>query len=113
MTRPGDVVLVDNYYAYTVLSVFAKRALLDQRTVRLTWQLPDALQIAPGHDVWAVYGRTGQAAKQSAETYRKSLSALGYPVIEESVGRYIVLWRFAKPNGPEPAALAAPVNVSR
>lgn len=113
MTRPGDVVLVDNYYAYTVLSVFAKRALLDQRTVRVTWQLPDALQIAPGHDVWAVYGRTGQTARKPAETYRELLSALGHPVIEKSVGRYIVLWRFAEPSGPEPAALAAPMTISR
>lgn len=113
MTRPGDMVLLDSYYAYSVLSVFARQAHLDQRAVRLTWQLPDALQIAPGRDVWAVYGRTGQVTKQPAENYRQSLSPLGYPASEESVGRYIVVWRFAQPNGPEPAALAAPMTISR
>jgi mannosyltransferase len=106
VTRPGDVVLLNSYYAYTVLSVFAARAGLDEHQVKLTWELPQAAQIAPGRDVWAVYGRTGQAARQPAGDYERSLSNLGRPVVENSVGRYIVVWRFAEPNGPDPAALA-------
>jgi hypothetical protein len=95
MAEPGDVVLVDSYYAYSVLSVFAARAGLDQHQVALTWQPPDPASIAPGHKLWAVYGRTGQAAKrQSAEQFLDALAPLGYPVAEHSVGRYIVLWRF-------------------
>jgi mannosyltransferase len=106
--RPGDVVLVNDYYAYSILSVFAAQAGLDEHRVKVTWQLPDAEQIPPGRDVWAVYGRTGQAARQSPGEYEKSLGSLGRPALERSVGRYIVLWRFAEPNGPDPAALAVP-----
>ena len=109
--QPGDVVLVDNGYAYSVLSVFAARAGLDGRRVKLTWRRSEAAQIAPGHDVWAVYGRAGQGKKQSAEDYRQSLAALGRPVLEKSVGRYIVLWRFRQPNGPDPAATVAATPV--
>ncbi len=111
MAQPGDVVLLNSYYAYSVLSVFAARAGLDNRRVLLTWDAADAAQVAPGHDVWAVYGRTGQAARQPAEDYRRSLAGLGRPVVENSVGRYIVLWRFAEPNGPGPAAVAAPAHM--
>jgi mannosyltransferase len=106
--RPGDVVLVNNYYAYSILSVFAAQAGLDEHQVKLTWELPQAEQIPPGRDVWAVYGRTGQAARQSPGEYEKSLASLGHPALERSVGRYIVMWRFAEPNGPDPAALAVP-----
>ncbi|HUC10957.1 MAG TPA: glycosyltransferase family 39 protein [Stellaceae bacterium] len=107
-TRPGDIVLVNNYYAYSLLSLFAARAGLDEHKIKLTWDLPKAEQVAPGRDVWAVYGRTGQAARQPAENYERSLAALGHPVVENSVGRYIVLWRYAEPNGPDPAALSTP-----
>jgi hypothetical protein len=115
VAQPGDVVLVDSYYAYSVLSVFAARAGLDQHQVALTWQRPDPATIAPGHKLWAVYGRTGQAAKrQSAEQFLDTLTPLGHPVAEHSVGRYIVLWRFAErqaalptPPPTRPEAFAA------
>jgi mannosyltransferase len=96
--QPGDVVLLDNYYSYSVLAVFAARSGLAARQVDLTWSLLEAARLAPGHTVWAVYGRTGQAArKQSLEDYRQTLAPLGAPASENSVGRYIVLWRFARP----------------
>ena len=115
MAQPGDVVLVDSYYAYSVLSVFAARAGLDEHRVALTWQPPDPAAITPGHNLWVVYGRTGQAAKrQSAEQFLDTLAALGHPVVEHSVGRYIVLWRFNEreaaletPPRPHPEAFAA------
>lgn len=108
VARPGDVVLLNSYYAYSVLSVFAARAGLDESRVKLTWQLSEAAQTPPGRDVWAVYGRTGQNARQPAGDYQQSLSTLGHAALEKSVGRYIVLWRFAEPNGPDPAAIAPP-----
>ena len=108
IAHPGDVVLVNNYYAYSVLAVFAARAGLDQRQIKLTWLLPVAAKIAPGHDVWAVYGRSGQGAKKrSAEDYRRSLSlAFGGPMAVNAIGRYILLWRFRAPKPPEPATEA-------
>jgi mannosyltransferase len=97
--QPGDVVLLDNYYSYSVLSVFASRTGLADHQVILTWSLAEAARLAAGHDLWAVYGRTGQALKkQSLEAYRHALVALGDPVSENSVGRYIVLWRFTEPK---------------
>jgi mannosyltransferase len=108
VARPGDVVLLNSYYAYSMLSVFAARAGLDEHRVKLTWELPQAEQVPPGHDVWAVYGRTGQNARQPPGDYQGSLSSLGHAAVERSVGRYIVLWRFREPNGPDPAALATP-----
>lgn len=103
--QPGDVVLLDNYYSYSVLSVFAARAGLDDHRVTLTWSLPEAIRLAPGHDLWAVYGRTGQAAKkQTPEEYRSTLAVLGQPVVENSVGRYIIIWQFAEPKAVTQAA---------
>ena len=97
--KPGDVVLLDNYYSYFVLSTFAARDGLANDGVTLTWNLPEALRLAPGHQLWAVYGRTGQAAKkQTPDGFRNSLAALGRPVREKSVGRYIILWRFDEPT---------------
>ena len=107
--QPGDVVLLDNYYSYSVFSVFAARAGLDSRRVSVTWNLPEAAKLAPGHDLWAVYGRTGQGAKkQSLDDYRRTIGALGNPVAENSVGRYIVFWQFKEPmavtqTAPPPA----------
>ncbi len=107
VTHPGDVVLVNSYYAFSVLTVFAARAGLDQHRVKLTWLLPEAAKVAPGNAVWAVYGRSGQATKHSSEDYRRSLSlALGGPVAVNAIGRYIVLWRFRAPKRPDPATTA-------
>jgi mannosyltransferase len=102
IAHPGDVVLVNSYYGYSVLSVFAARAGFDQRHVKLTWLLPEAAKIPPTGEVWAVYGRSGQATKRSPEDFRRSLSiALGGPVAVNEIGRYILLWRFRKPKSPE------------
>jgi mannosyltransferase len=110
--QPGDVVLLDSYYSYSVLAVFAARAGLDDHRVTLTWNLPEAARLAPGHDLWAVYGRTGQAVKkQSPEDYRRSLAALGDPIVENSVGRYIILWQFREPKAvTQTAPSQAPPN---
>jgi mannosyltransferase len=111
--QPGDVVLLDSYYSYSVLSAFAARAGLADHRVTLTWDLQQAAGLMPGHDLWAVYGRAGQnTKKQSPEDYRRTLAALGEPAEENSVGRYIVLWWFRQPMGPAmgpaPATRSAP-----
>jgi mannosyltransferase len=98
--HPGDVVLADSYYAYSVLNVFAARRGLDKHQINLTWLLPEAAKATPGHDVWVVWGRTGQTKKKSPEEYRRSLIALGSPVGVNAIGRYIVMWRY---RAPEPA----------
>jgi mannosyltransferase len=100
--KPGDVVLLNNYYSYYVFSVFAAKNGLDARRVKLTWNLAEASRLAAGRTVWAVYGRTDQARMRPVETYRNSLAPLGRPAAEFSVGRYIVSWRYR-----EPAALPA------
>jgi hypothetical protein len=57
--------------------------------------------MAPGHNVWAVYGRTGQGTKAlSPEEFRRQLAALGQPLAENPVGRYIVLWQFKGTSDP-------------
>jgi mannosyltransferase len=100
--RPGDVVLLDSYYSYWVLSVFAARAGLADRGVSLAWQLPQAVKAAAGHDLWAVYGRAGQATKrQSPKNYRRALAPLGPPLARDQVGRYILVWRFPDPVGAD------------
>lgn len=107
LARPGDVVLLHDYEGYLLLAAFAASAGLDEHQVKLTCDMPEAKKIAPGHDIWAVYGRTGQGARQSVGNYQQSLAGLGQPAVENSVGRYIVFWRFVEPNGPGPAALNA------
>jgi hypothetical protein len=128
--RPGDVVLVNDYYAYYVFSVFAARANLAGRQVKVTWQLSaaareagagdankswsaaaqgfaEASRLAAGHDLWVIYGRSGQGAMQPAEAYRRSLVGSARPLAEFSVGRHIVAWRYREPGAPEPNEEAA------
>jgi hypothetical protein len=123
--RPGDVVLVNDYYAYYVFSVFAARADLARRQVKVTWQLPEAARqagagdknkswiaatqgfaeaarLAAGHDLWVIYGRSGQEVMAPAEVYRRSLAGSTRPVAEFSVGRHIVAWRYREPGAPAP-----------
>jgi uncharacterized membrane protein len=129
--RPGDVVLVNDYYSYYVFSVFAARAGLADRGVKLRWKLSeearltaardqyekswaDAIQgfssaarLAAGHDLWVIYGRSGQEAMEPSETYRRTFADLGRPLAEFSVGRYIVGWRYRGPEETSPNAQAA------
>ncbi|MGH7034306.1 MAG: glycosyltransferase family 39 protein [Stellaceae bacterium] len=97
--QQGDLVLLNDWHADYVLTAFAPRAGLDLGRIRLSWS---AAKVAapPGHDVWAVFGRTGQGEMQTPEAYLATLSALGRPVSEERIGRYIVLWRFHAPGAP-------------
>jgi uncharacterized membrane protein len=125
--RPGDVVLVNDYYAYYVFSVFAARTDLADRPVKLTWQLSEAARLAAahdqekswiaaiqgfaeaarlaaGHDLWVIYGRSGQKVMGPAELYRRSLAGSARPVAEFSVGRHIVAWQYREPGEPEPGS---------
>jgi mannosyltransferase len=115
--QPGDVVFVNNYYSYYVFSVFAAGANFADR-VKLTWvdqnelgrktlvdhALAEKARQAAGHNLWAVYGRAGQAAMQSLDSYRRSLAVLGRPAAEFSIGRYIVAWRYPEPEETDPNA---------
>jgi mannosyltransferase len=100
--RPGDVVLLNSYYAYWVLTANPAGAAMDQRGVRLSWRRDDALP-APGHTLWVVYGRTGPAASETGEQFQRSLGHLDAPPPAEPVGRFIELWRYA---GSDLAALS-------
>jgi mannosyltransferase len=108
--KPGDVVLLNRGYSYYVFSIFAERAGLPQRGVRLAAHLGEAERLAPGHNLWAVYGRTGQGPMKPPEDYLRSLAPLGRPVREHAIGRYIIVWRFSEPADPGPAAPSAPSN---
>lgn len=91
--QPGDVILVDSPDAYEVFSAFAARSGLD-RHVTITATPTDAARLAPGHDLWVVYGRTGQGKMITPADYTNSLAALGKPGTELVFGRYVVAWRF-------------------
>lgn len=54
----------------------------------------NAARLAPGHDLWVVYGRTGQGKMIAPTEYTNSLAALGKPGTELLFGRYVVAWRF-------------------
>ena len=91
--RPGDVVLVDSYYAYWVLAAFAPQAGLDESRITLTWEVSKA--VAPlGSTLWTVYGRTGPAVAETVAEFQASLAPLGPPPPAEAIGRYITLWRY-------------------
>jgi 4-amino-4-deoxy-L-arabinose transferase-like glycosyltransferase len=96
VARPGDVVLVNSYYAYWILSSFAEGAGLDEAQVRVTWEIPKAVPPLPGHALWAVYGRTGPAIATTAQEFQASLSTLGPPLSEQAVGRFITLWQYRR-----------------
>ncbi|MGH7037561.1 MAG: hypothetical protein ACREE1_05455 [Stellaceae bacterium] len=106
--RPGDVVLVNRGYSDYVFSVFAQRVDLAGRGVRIARHLAEAKRLAPGHDLWAVYGRTGQGPMMAPQDYLRSLAPFGRPRAESSVGRYIILWRFAEPAKTEPPIAPQP-----
>lgn len=104
--KPGDVVLVDRGYSYYVFEIFAQRAGLVQRGIGIAHRLEEAKEaerLAPGHNIWAVYGRTGQGPMMPPEDYLRSLAPFGRPAAEHSIGRYIIVWRFAEPAEVEPA----------
>jgi mannosyltransferase len=100
--RPGDVVLVNRGYSYYVFSIFAKRAGLSARGLFIAHHAAAAERFAPGHDLWAVYGRTGQGPMPSPQAYLRSLARFGRPVAEYAIGRYIILWRFSEPAALSP-----------
>jgi hypothetical protein len=104
--KPGDVVLVDRGYSYYVFEIFAQQAGLAQRGIGIARQIDEAKEaerLAPGHNIWAVYGRTGQGPMTSPEEYLRTLAPFGRPAAEHSIGRYIIVWRFAEPTEVEPA----------
>lgn len=92
--QPGDVVLVNSYYAYWVLTALAPEAGLDEAQITLTWEAPKAVTPPPGHTVWAVYGRTGPAVAETAAQFQASIAALGPPPEAQQIGRFITLWRY-------------------
>ena len=109
MGKPADVVLANRGYTYYVFDIYAKRAHLAEQGLTIAHHLREAEAKAPGHDVWALYGRTGQGDIVPAADYLRSLAALGQPDAEYRIGRYITLYRFenlsGRPNaGPREAA---------
>ncbi|HEY3917174.1 MAG TPA: glycosyltransferase family 39 protein [Stellaceae bacterium] len=95
--QPGDVILVDSRDAYEVFSAFAARNGLDKR-VALTWTPADAARLSPGHDLWVVYGRTGQGKMIAPADYANSLAPVGTPDTGQSFGSYVIAWRFNTPD---------------
>jgi hypothetical protein len=140
--QPGDVVLINDYYAFYVFSVFAAHTDLADRQVKLTWQLSEearqaaahdprekswiaaiqsfseAVRRAAGHDLWVIYGRSGQGPMAPAEDYRRSLAGSARPASEFSVGRHIIAWQYRVPaepghgaEAPTPQACSDPCTV--
>jgi mannosyltransferase len=97
-TQPGDVVLLNNWYSYYVLMAFADHSGLADHRLSLTWKPAAAARLVPHHDLWVLFGRTGQVAMPAPQDYLNSLSWLGQPVAQQQIGRYIILWRFGASN---------------
>ena len=95
--KPGDIVLADRGYTYNVFSIYAEEARLAAHGLKVMTQLRDADTHSPGHDVWAIYGRTAQSDIVPAEAYLRTLAPLGRPDAAYRVGRYITLYHFADP----------------
>ena len=93
--QPGDMVLVNGYYAYWVLSAFIKGAGSVSSRIKLTWERSEVVPPAPGHSLWVVYGSTGQAVGQTVGAFQESLSFLGAPTETTRLGRYVLIWRYA------------------
>lgn len=92
--QPGDVVLVNSYFAYWVLSAFTARVGLDVDRVKVTWKRENCI-VPPRQTLWAIYGRTGTAFVETAEDFHASLAALGPSPPAERIGRFIWLWRYS------------------
>jgi len=106
--QPGDVALADRGYTYYVFSVYADWAGLAERGVRVAHDLDAAKAIAPGHDVWALYGRVGQQEIMPPEEYLRSIAIFGEPVAAYPVGRWITLYRFQVPAAAAASDAPAP-----
>ena len=105
-TSPGDVVLFNSWDAYYVTTAYARQSGLDQRHLALTWKPVEAARFKAGHGLWVVFGRAGQGKMVRPADYVALLSRLGRPASQETVGRYITIWRFAAPHAL--AAACAP-----
>jgi mannosyltransferase len=91
----GDIVLLNSWYSHYVMTAFAERSEVASRKLLLTWNPADAAKLPPNHDLWVILGRAGQTPMPTAADYIDSLSALGRPLEERQIGRYITMWRFA------------------
>lgn len=109
LAQPGDVVLVNSYFAQSMLDAFAARAGLDENRIKVTWDREDA-RPPPGHTLWAVYGRTGPAFIETADGFHASLAAFGASPPAEPIGRFIWMWRYP---GPALSASTQPPNPSK
>jgi len=92
--QPGDMVLVNGYYAYWVLGVFAREAGFDESRIRVIWKPDEAAPPPAGHTLWAVYGRTGPAVAETADEFQAALARLGAASPTQAIGRFITLWSY-------------------
>jgi len=106
-SRPGDVVLVNDWNAYQLIAAFAGPSGLAAQGITLTSDAVDAARFAPGHNLWVVYGRAGQGPMPKPADYLARLAPLGQPASEQDIGQYIVIWRFATSDALAACAAAS------
>ena len=90
--QPGDVVLCNDYASYYVLQAFLGQIYMDSSGVIFTWVPYEATVLARGHNVWTIYGRTGQGSLPSSKEYLDSLTSMLVPITGEAIGQHIMLW---------------------
>ncbi|MEZ5785394.1 MAG: hypothetical protein R3D62_02645, partial [Xanthobacteraceae bacterium] len=93
--RIGDSVTANDHMARYVLAAYGDRYGLDRKQIQAVnpRSMEAALRDAPEGSVWVVYGRTGQGAIGSEQTYLKQWLETGLPACRRQFGRHVVVLR--------------------
>jgi uncharacterized membrane protein len=93
--RPGDLLLVDDPQAVSLMNLYLGRQHLQIPPADWTTGLPRAVAWrAAGHRVWAVQGQVGQADHENFAQFLARIAPLGAPALDEPAGLDIRLLRF-------------------
>ncbi len=92
--RAGDVIVVNDAPAKTMLEAYGTRYQLRQTIIDGYRVERVSAGLSPTAPVWIVSGRTGQGQSVPPDTYLEKWSALGSPAEIMRFGRHIVVTRF-------------------
>jgi hypothetical protein len=99
--RPGDLLLVDDPQAVSMMNLYLHRQGVDLPSGLWTMDVARAMAWRKsGGRVWAVQGTVGQVDHENQAQFLRRIAALGPPQFSEHAGLDILLLRFNRAAPP-------------